>query len=238
MAICDGQRAVALAPAQDFKRAGEGDTGPNTGGMGSYSPVPIVDQAMIEHIMDVAVRPTLAALRDRGIDYRGVLYAGLMLTASGPKVIEFNVRFGDPETQVVTGRWEGDVTALLMAAAAGQLDEVAPPAFSEESAVTLVLAAEGYPAEPKYGDRIRGLKAAAKVPGVAVHPAGVKLDEKGHFLTSGGRVVNVRALAPTIAAARDRAYEAAAEITWDGRWYRGDIAAAAAALQLHAEESA
>ncbi len=224
MAVCDGTHAVALAPAQDFKRAGAGDTGPNTGGMGAYSPVPAVDDGLVEHLMDVAVRPTLAALAARGIDYRGVLYAGLMLTESGPKVIEFNVRFGDPETQVVAARWEGDVAAVLTAAAAGRLDAVAPPRFRRDAAVCVVLAAAGYPQAPRAGDPITGLAEAGATPGVAVHPAGVAADAAGGLVTAGGRVVAVTASAPSVAAARARAYEAAAHIDWAGRWWRPDIA--------------
>jgi phosphoribosylamine--glycine ligase len=238
MAICDGTRAVALAPAQDFKRAGNGDTGPNTGGMGAYSPVPSVGDDMVEHLMDLAVRPTLAALRGRGIDYRGVLYAGLMLTVTGPKVVEFNVRFGDPETQAIAGRWDGDVFALLAAAAAGRVDTAAPPHFSDEAAVCVVLAAAGYPSAPRYGDPITGLKAAARLTGVAVHPAGVSTDAAGRLVTAGGRVVAVRALGSSVAAARTAAYEAAERIEWSGRWYRTDIAAAAAAAPAGAHPTA
>jgi phosphoribosylamine--glycine ligase len=225
MAVCDGTRAVALAPAQDFKRAGDGDTGPNTGGMGAYSPVLAVGDGMVEHLMDLAVRPTLAALRARGIDYRGVLYAGLMLTAAGPKVVEFNVRFGDPETQAVAGRWDGDVFALLAAAAGGRVDAVPPPRFSTDASVCVVLAAAGYPGAPRYGDTITGLERAGRINGVAVHPAGVSTDRTGRLVTAGGRVIAVRALAPSVAAARDAAYEAAESIDWAGRWYRSDIAA-------------
>jgi phosphoribosylamine--glycine ligase len=231
MAICDGTRAVALAPAQDFKRAGDGDLGPNTGGMGAYSPVPAVVADLVDHLMDVAVRPTLAALADRGVDYRGVLYAGLMLTPSGPKVIEFNVRFGDPETQVVLPRWEGDVAALLAAAAAGRLDTVAPPRFGSDAAVAVVLAASGYPAAPRAGDPISGLAAANARPGVQVWAAGVAPDPSvpGGLCTAGGRVLAVGAVGADLAAARRRAYEAVADVHFAGRQYRTDIALAAAA---------
>ena len=165
MAICDGWRAVALAPAQDFKRAGDGDTGPNTGGMGAFTPVPGVSEQVVAEVMDRAVLPTLAELRRRGIDFRGVLYAGLMLTDTGCKVLEFNVRFGDPETQVVTARWQGDVAAVLAAAAAGRLDEAAPPVFSSDSAVCVVLAAPGYPEAPATGTANRGLRAGGQARG-------------------------------------------------------------------------
>ncbi|HLI01535.1 MAG TPA: phosphoribosylamine--glycine ligase [Acidimicrobiales bacterium] len=265
LAVCDGRRAVALAPAQDFKRAGEGDTGPNTGGMGAYSPVPGAGDDVVARCMDEAILPTLAALAERGIDYRGVLYAGLMLTAAGPKVIEFNVRFGDPEIEAVAARWQGDVAELLTAAAAGRLDTVAPPTFSSDAAVCVVLAAAGYPAHPRFGDPIDGLDAAGARPGVAVHPAGVALHPAGaslhahaqapapapapapasaspdpagpgRLVTAGGRVVAVRALGPTVAEARQRAYEAADLIRWPGRWYRHDIARLPAARQAIAEE--
>jgi phosphoribosylamine--glycine ligase len=230
MAVCDGTRAVALAPAQDFKRAGDGDRGPNTGGMGAYSPVPAVDDDLVEHLMDVAVRPTLAALRARGIDYRGVLYAGLMLTRSGPKVIEFNVRFGDPETQVVLPRWQGDVAAVLAAAAAGRLDTVAPPTFGPDAAVCVVLGAAGYPAAPRAGDPITGIEGANARPGVHVWTGGVAADPTvaGGLQTAGGRVLAVGATGPDIAAARRRAYEAVADVRFAGRRYRTDIALAAA----------
>lgn len=225
MAVCDGSRAVPLAPAQDFKRAGEGDTGPNTGGMGAFSPVPGAGDDLVDLIMDQAVLPTLAALRRRGIDYRGVLYAGIMLTADGPKVLEFNVRFGDPEAQVVLPRWEGDVTALLAAAAAGAVG--AAPAFSPQAAVCVVLAAEGYPEAPRTGNVITGVERAAAMEGVQVYAAAV--DRRGEDLvTNGGRVLSVSALGRDVAEARERAYAAAGHIDWPGRQVRSDIAASAA----------
>ncbi|MGH9115705.1 MAG: phosphoribosylamine--glycine ligase [Acidimicrobiales bacterium] len=229
MAVCDGNRAVALAPAQDFKRALDGDQGPNTGGMGAYSPVPFAPPEVVAEVMDRAVLPTLAALSRRGIDYRGVLYAGLMLTASGPKVLEFNVRFGDPETQVVLPRWDGDVAEVLAAAAAGRLDTVAPPALTTSSAVCVVLAAPGYPEAPRAGERITGMVEADRLEGVRVYAAGVG---EG-LVTSGGRVLNVTAVGSTIEEARSRAYEAVPAVHWPGIHYRTDIAeraAAAAAL--------
>ncbi|MBV8981367.1 MAG: phosphoribosylamine--glycine ligase, partial [Acidimicrobiia bacterium] len=152
LAVCDGKRAVMLAPAQDFKRAGDGDSGPNTGGMGAYSPVPAAGADVVDAVMDTAVAPTLAALRGQGIDYRGVLYAGLMLTSDGPKVLEYNVRFGDPEAEVVLPRLSSDLAALLAEAAAGDLRS--DPAFVDEACVTVVLASEGYPASPRTGDVI------------------------------------------------------------------------------------
>ncbi len=224
MAVCDGRRALPLAPAQDFKRAGDGDTGPNTGGMGAYSPVPGVDDAVVAEVMAEAVAPTLAALADRGIDFRGVLYAGLMLTPAGPKVLEFNVRFGDPETQVVLPRWQGDVAAVLAAAAAGRLDSVAPPVFGPDAAVCVVLAAGGYPEAPRTGDPIEGLAGR----GAHLYCAGVAAGGPTGLVTAGGRVLSVGATGPTLAAARQGAYDLVPAISWTGMQYRTDIAAAAA----------
>jgi phosphoribosylamine--glycine ligase len=224
MALCDGKRAVPLAAAQDFKRAGEGDTGPNTGGMGAFSPVPGAGDDLVGTVMDQAVLPTLAALRRQGIDYRGVLYAGIMLTADGPKVLEFNVRFGDPEAQVVLPRWEGDVAAQLAAAAGGSLGPA--PSFSDQNAVCVVLAAEGYPSQPRTGDVIGGWDAAATMEGVELYAAAVDQDARG-LTTSGGRVLSVSALGDTLPDARNRAYAAAAMIEWPGRQWRRDIAARA-----------
>ncbi len=230
MAVCDGTRAVALAPARDFKRAGDGDTGANTGGMGAYSPVTEVGPDDVETLMDLTVRPTLAALRARGIDYRGVLYAGLMLTPDGPRVIEFNVRFGDPETQAVLPRWRSDVTGVLAAAAAGRLDTVAPPTFTDDAAVTVVLAAEGYPEAPRTGDVISGLAEAAALDRVTVTTAGVGAGPDGRPVTAGGRVVAVTGTADDLAAARATAYAAADLVTWTGQRRREDIALAAAGV--------
>jgi phosphoribosylamine--glycine ligase len=221
--LVDGPSVVPLLPAQDFKRVGDGDTGPNTGGMGAYSPVPLATEPLVADIMDVAVLPTLAALADRGIDYRGVLYAGLMLTDAGPKVLEFNVRFGDPETQVVMSRWPGDVAGVLAAAAAGRLDSVAPPAFSPDASVCVVLASPGYPEAPRTGQRIAGLEAAQARSGVQLYSAGVG---EG-LVTAGGRVLGVTGSGPTLADARTRAYDAAAEVSWPGMHFRTDIAATA-----------
>ncbi len=229
LAVCDGTTAVALAPAQDSKRLGDADTGPNTGGMGAFSPVPGAPPELVDHVLDAAVLPTLAALRHRGIDYRGVLYAGLMLTADGPKVLEFNVRFGDPEAQVVLPLLPAgfDLAALLAEAADGRLRS--RPVFSPEAAVTVVCASEGYPASPRTGDRIEGLEAAAAVEGVTIYCAGVAADAAGALITAGGRVLDVTAVAPTLAEARNRAYAVVARLSWPGMQYRTDIAAQAAA---------
>ncbi|MDQ1416483.1 MAG: phosphoribosylamine---glycine ligase, partial [Acidimicrobiaceae bacterium] len=201
-----------------------GDTGPNTGGMGAFSPVPGAGDDLVDTVMDTAVLPTLAALRRRGIDYRGVLYAGIMLTADGPRVLEFNVRFGDPEAQVVLPRWQGDVAAQLAAAAGGSLGPA--PSFSDQAAVCVVLAAEGYPAQPRTGDVITGWEAAATMEGVQIYAAAVDQDSWG-LTTSGGRVLSVSALGDTLSDARDRAYAAAGVIDWPGRQLRRDIAARA-----------
>ena len=224
LAICDGSTAVALAPAQDFKRLGDGDDGPNTGGMGAYSPVPVATEAVVGSLMADAVEPTLAALRGRGIDYRGVLYCGLMFTPSGPRVLEYNVRFGDPETQVVLPRLTSDLGELLAAAAAGRLGP--EPTFDDWAAVAVVCASEGYPTSPRTGDRISGLDAAAQVAGVTVFAAGVGADSDCALVTAGGRVLTVTGRGPTVDEARHRAYEAVAEISWPGMCHRTDIAAA------------
>lgn len=227
LAVCDGARAVALAPAQDFKRIFDDDGGPNTGGMGAYSPVPSVDDDLVARILDRFVSPTLALLRDRGIDYRGVLYAGLMFTPEGPKLVEYNVRFGDPEAQVVLPRYAGDLAVLLAEAASGSIST--DPTFVDDAAVTVVAATEGYPESPRSGDRIEGLEAAAALEGVTVFGAGVGVDDEGHLLTAGGRVLSVTALGPTLETARTRAYDAVDLITWPGKHTRGDIALGAVA---------
>jgi len=231
IALCDGLTAVPFAPAQDFKRISDGDLGPNTGGMGAYSPMPHVDESMTTALMEVAVLPTLATLRSRGIDYRGLLYAGLMLTSSGPKVIEFNVRFGDPEAQVILPRITSDLFDLLVAAAKGEL--TAPPTFSDQVAVTVVMAAAGYPASPVTGMAISGLGADGQlvepIDGVTVFHAGTtRPDPDGPFVVSGGRVLAVTGLGDTLAEARNRAYDGAHQIDFEGVQRRSDIAAAAA----------
>ena len=192
-----GNGSLPLAPAQDFKRIGDADTGPNTGGMGSYSPVPFVDDEMVDRLVDQAVAPLVRALRARGIDYRGVLYAGLMLTEDGPKVLEFNVRFGDPETQVVLPRLVGDVAALLAEAAAGEL--VSVPRFSSDAAVCVVMASEGYPDAPRTGDVIHGLEEASALEGVSVLPRGDRAlgRRRGHRGWAGPRGHRRRRIART-----------------------------------------
>lgn len=221
LAICDGRRAVPLAPAQDYKRVGDGDTGPNTGGMGAYSPVPVAGDDVVDEVMDRCVEPTLAELRRRDIDYRGVLYAGLMLTADGPRLLEFNVRFGDPEAQAVLPRLNGDLVDLLGEAASGHLRS--EPAFVDDAAVTVALASEGYPASPRTGDVIEGID-AAEASHAIVFCAGVGRDDDGRLVTAGGRVLNVTGLGSSLADARMGAYGAAKLITWPGQHYRSDIA--------------
>jgi len=234
LVVCNGDpdAALALAPAQDFKRAFEGDAGPNTGGMGAYSPVPIVDDAIVDDVMDRAVRPTLHWLAKNDIVYRGVLYAGMMLTADGPKVIEYNVRFGDPETQVVLPRVASDVADLLHEAATGGPLDVT---FTDDSCVTVVLAADGYPASPRTGDPITGLDVATAVNSVTLFHAGTARDEAGTLRTAGGRVLNVVATGPDLEVARTRAYEAAGLVQWKGIHLRHDIAAQAASMQRRSQ---
>jgi phosphoribosylamine---glycine ligase len=222
LALCDGERAVLMAPAQDYKRIFDGDAGPNTGGMGSYSPVAGVDDALLAAIARTVHQPVVDELRRRGTPFRGVLYAGLMLTADGPRVLEFNARFGDPETQAVLPRLRSDLLALMLAGAgvggadlAGAVLEWAP-----DWAVTVVLASAGYPAAPTTGDAIAGLDRAA---GAELTHAGTALRD-GVLVTAGGRVLNVTGLGPDPAAARRAAYAAADQITFDGRQLRQDIA--------------
>jgi phosphoribosylamine--glycine ligase len=226
LAVCDGTKAVALAPAQDFKRVGDGDAGPNTGGMGAYSPVPAAGDDVVAAVMTEAVAPTLDALRAQGIDYRGVLYAGLMLTPEGPKVLEYNVRFGDPEAEVVLPRLSSDLATLLADAAAGDLRS--EPKFVDAPCVTVVLATQGYPASPRTGDVIDGIDEASALPGITVFCAGVARDGAGRLVTAGGRVLDVTATGATIAEARQRAYSAVDRIRWPGMHHRSDIAAEAA----------
>lgn len=222
-ALCDGQRGVLFPFAQDYKRIGDGDRGPNTGGMGAYSPVATVSDGMADLIMERFLGPTLAALRARGIDYRGFLYGGLMLTAEGPKMLEYNVRFGDPECQVVVPRIDSDLVELFGQAADGRL--VDEPRVSTDAMVTVVCASEGYPASPRTGDVIDGLDRARSVEGVTVFCAGVGADDAGRLVTAGGRVLSVTGRGATVAEARRRAYEGVAAISWPGMQARRDIAA-------------
>jgi phosphoribosylamine--glycine ligase len=223
LALCDGERALPLAPAQDYKRIFDGDRGPNTGGMGSYSPVPGIDEERAIELVRTVHQPIVDELRRRGTPYHGILYAGLMMTAAGPKVLEFNCRFGDPETQAVLPRLRSDLLSLLDAAVRpGGLEGVAPD-WSPEWAVTVVLASRGYPASSSKGDAIRGLD---DLEDAEVFHAGTA-ERDGEIVTAGGRVLNVTALGSTPGAARDRAYAAAERIRFDGMQMRTDIAARA-----------
>jgi phosphoribosylamine---glycine ligase len=222
LSIVSGARILPLAPAQDYKRIGDGDAGPNTGGMGSYSPVPAVDEGLYRHLVDLVVRPTVGELARRGIDFRGVLYAGLMLTADGPKVLEFNCRFGDPETQALLPRLQTDLLELLWAAATGD----ALPAVADwrpGAAVGVVMASRGYPASASKGDAIRGLERAKALAEVEVFHAATAVSD-GNIVTAGGRVLTVTGLGDTFAEARARAYAGVAEISFEGEHHRSDIA--------------
>src|SRR4051794_28622510 len=224
-ALCDGVRALPMTPAQDYKRIFDDDRGPNTGGMGSYSPVPGVDADAIEEITRTVHQPIVDELRRRGTPFHGVLYAGLMMTEAGPKVLEFNARFGDPETQAILPRLRSDVLDLLDRSARPSGLEGAAIEWSPEWAVTVVLASGGYPESSSSGDAIAGLDEAEAL-GAEVTHAGTA-DEDGQVVTAGGRVLNVTALGATPAEARDRAYEAAGAISFDGMQLRTDIAARA-----------
>jgi phosphoribosylamine--glycine ligase len=226
LALCDGDNVVPLAPAQDYKRIFDGDEGPNTGGMGSYSPVPGFDDEAIEAIVDSVHRPIVAAMARRGIPFHGVLYAGLMIGPDGPKVLEFNTRFGDPETQAVLPRMRSDLVDLFLAAREPGGLAGAGAEFGEDWAVTLVLASAGYPESSSKGDVITGLAAAAELAEVT-HAGTAERD--GEVVTAGGRVLNVTGLGPTPSAARDRAYDAAGRIAFEGMQIRTDIAARAVA---------
>ncbi len=222
LALCDGVRALPMAPAQDYKRIFDGDLGPNTGGMGSYCPVPGVDDAMAERICAEVHQPVVDELARRGTPFHGILYAGLMLTADGPRVLEFNTRFGDPETQAVLPRLRSDLAELMLAAARpGGLAGVEALEWDPRQAVTVVLAAAGYPDAPRTGDPITGLDALA--PDVEVTHAGTA-ERDGALVTAGGRVLSVTALGATPAEARAAAYAAADAIRFDGKQVRRDIA--------------
>lgn len=241
MVLCDGRRVVPLAPAQDFKRLHDGDTGPNTGGMGSLSPVPEVPADLVGELVYGAVEPLVAALRARDVDYRGILYAGLMLTEDGPRVLEYNVRLGDPEAQVLLPRLLEDPVDVLAAVAEGQLSSVCDGelAFADDASVCVVMASEGYPASPRTGDPISGLdghgQLADPVAGVHLYHAGTRREgPDGRFVTAGGRVLGVTALGGSLEDARRAAYDAAARIGWDGARFRTDVAAATVAGAAHA----
>ncbi len=224
-ALADGRTAVPLLPAQDYKRAHDGDAGPNTGGMGAYAPLPWAPPGLAAEVLGTVIQPALDELRRRGTPYRGLLYAGLCLTAAGIRVVEFNARFGDPESQVVLDRLVTPLAGLLGAAAAGSLAGAGPLEWAPGAAVTVVIAAEGYPAGPASGDRIDGLDDAQRQPGAYVLQAGTTANGEGGLRSSGGRVLDVVGTGRDLASARAAAYRAAGLIRMRGGWYRSDIAA-------------
>jgi phosphoribosylamine---glycine ligase len=222
-ALCDGAAAIPFGGAQDHKRAGEGDTGPNTGGMGAYAPAPVLTPVVERRAFDEIVRPTVAGMAAERAPYRGVLYAGLMVGDDGaPRLVEFNARFGDPECQVLMLRLESDLLPYLHAAATGALDGLPPPVWRPEAAVCVVLAARGYPEAPEAGGVIEGADADFG-PDVVVFHAGARRDAEGRLRAAGGRVLNVCARGPTLQGARDRAYAAVDAIRWPGGFHRTDI---------------
>jgi phosphoribosylamine--glycine ligase len=219
--LCDGETALPFGTAQDHKRVGDGDAGPNTGGMGAISPAANMDDAMVRRVMDEIVGPTLRGMKEEGSPFRGVLYAGLMLTADGPKLIEYNVRFGDPECQVLMLRLKDDLLTLLRAAVDGQLARMSVR-WHDAVAVTVVAAARGYPGTPARGGRICGLEQAA-AEGVEIFHAGTALDAEGNLVANGGRVLNVTALGADVGEARRKAYAALGRIEWADGFWRSDI---------------
>ena len=227
-ALADGASAVPLLPAQDFKRAQDGDKGPNTGGMGAYAPLTWAPAGLTAELMATVVVPAISELRRRGTPYRGLLYAGLALTSRGPRVVEFNARFGDPETQVVLDRLASPLAGPLAAAASGSLSGAAALQWAPGAAVTVVIAAEGYPVSPLAADVIEGIDDAERLPGAYVLHAGTGTDRGGRLVSTGGRVLNVVGTGADLQAARTVAYQAAERIRMRGGWFRRDIAAEAA----------
>ncbi|MGC0249006.1 phosphoribosylamine--glycine ligase [Pseudactinotalea sp. Z1748] len=223
--LSDGRTVVPLAPAQDFKRLGDGDAGPNTGGMGAYSPLPWAPADLVEQVVERVAQPTVDELARRGTPFVGLLYCGLAMTSRGMRVIEFNARFGDPETQVVLARLDSPLATVLHATATGTLDRVPPLRWSEDSAVTVVLACPGYPEGPTLGSAISGVAEAEQVPGVHVLHAGTVTDDDGVLVSAGGRVLSVVGTGADLAVARQRAYAAMTRIDLEGCLFRTDIAA-------------
>lgn len=222
LVITDGRTIVPLPAAQDHKAAYDGDTGPNTGGMGAYSPTPLMTDELLETIEDKILVPSIHTMKRNRKPFRGVLYAGLMLTAAGPKVLEYNVRFGDPECQPLLMRLQSDLLDLIEATVDGRLDEIDPPQWDPRPSICVVMANAGYPGEYRTGDEITGLEAADAVPGVKVFHAGTKLHE-GKVLASGGRVLGVTAIGESLANAKLQAYKGVQAIRWPGAWCRKDI---------------
>jgi phosphoribosylamine--glycine ligase len=227
--ITDGTTVVPLAPAQDFKRVGDGDAGANTGGMGAYSPLPWAPPSLVQDVVDRVAQPVVDELARRGTPFVGVLYCGLALTSRGVRVIEFNARFGDPETQVVLPRLITPLGGLLLAAATGKLADAPPLHWRDQAAVTVVVAAEHYPASPRTGDPLAGLEDADGVEGAWVLHAGTRRDDAGRVVSAGGRVLSVVGMGEDLAGARNSAYDAVKKISLDGSHYRSDIAERAAA---------
>ena len=221
-ALGDGAHAMAFGAAQDHKRAFDGEQGPNTGGMGTYSPAPVFTDALVGQVLERLAEPAFAAIAAEGSPYRGVLFVELMATAQGPKLVEFNARFGDPECQVLMLRLESDLAPYLLASATGRLSELEPPKWSDQSAICVVMAAEGYPGTPKAGSAIRGADQDFG-PDVVVFHAGTSRDADGTLRAAGGRVLNICALGPDLKAARARAYAAIEKIDWPEGFYRSDI---------------
>ena len=230
--LCDGTTVLPLAPAQDFKRVRDEDRGPNTGGMGAYSPLDWAPPTLVDELVARVAQPTIDEMRRRGTPFVGVLFIGLALTPRGPRVIEFNARFGDPETQVVLARLENPLGGLLMAAARGQLDRVRPLHWSDQHAVTVVVASHNYPGIPRTGDPITGVDDVADVPTAYVLHAGTARDHDGTLVSAGGRVLSVVALGESLSQARERVYEAVDHIQLEGSHHRSDIALAAERNEL------
>jgi phosphoribosylamine--glycine ligase len=228
LAICDGRNILVLPPCQDHKRLRDNDEGPNTGGMGAYCPATLLDDAMMQRIEREILVPTIDTLRRDGIEYRGVLYAGIMLTYAGPKVLEFNCRFGDPETQPLMARLESDLVELLWAACTGSLDQI-EVRWKPGAACCVVLASDGYPDKPRTGLPISGIPEAEAIAGVTVYQAGVQRGADGQLLTAGGRVLGVTAVGGDLTAARERAYRACDAIHFERKVFRTDIGARATA---------
>jgi phosphoribosylamine--glycine ligase len=226
MVLCDGAHVTTLVPSQDFKRLGDGDVGANTGGMGAYAPMESLTSSQVDDIMERIVSPTVQELQRRNIDYRGVLYAGIMLTSKGPKILEYNARFGDPETEVLVPLYGDGLYDLLRSVGEGRLSTSSPSVNG--AAVTVILASHGYPQAPRRGDVIAGLgvdgQLSQPVEGVTVFHAGTAIDVNGAFVTAGGRVLAVTGVGESVVEARRRAYEGAAHITFEGRVMRSDIA--------------
>jgi phosphoribosylamine---glycine ligase len=231
--ICDGTTVVPLSLAQDFKRVGDDDQGPNTGGMGAYSPLDWAPPSLVDEVVTRVAQPTVDEMRRRGTPFTGVLYVGLALTSNGPRVIEFNARFGDPETQVVLARLETPLGGLLHAAATGRLEDVGALRWSEQHAVTVVVAAHNYPGTPRTGDPVLGVEDVADVPTAYVLHAGTALGPDGTLVSAGGRVLSVVALGDSLTQARGRVYDAVDRIELEGSHHRSDIALAAERQELH-----